>query len=202
MTDDKNSQTEDARLRALLAQPQPPADLPGRIRTNLATSAPQNSARRYAFRVAVLAAIAFVGTTLLIPRGTKLPEVVSAAYADMLKDRGLQGNYNDSDRWLTTKALRLPSEMSVDLSRDCMLNDVVAKHLRLVNPQLGPVNVFLFERLEDAQVAAAHGAVADQHWLLLEPRPGMVVIALYDDALKRESVMDIVAQMFATPTRA
>ena len=202
MTDDKSSQTEDARLRALLAQPQPPADLPARIRTNLAASAPQNSARRYTFRVAVLAAISLAGASLFTLRGTKLPEVVNAAYADMLKDRPLQGTYNNPDLWLSTKALRLPRAMSVDLSKDCMLDGVVAKHLRLVNARLGPVNVFVFERLADAQLAAAHGAVADQHWLLLEPRPGMVVIALYDDATKRDSVMDIVAQMFATPTRA
>lgn len=202
MTDDDSSQTADARLRALLAQPQPPADLPARIRTNLAASAPQNSARRYALRVAVLAAIALAGAGLFTLRGAKLPEVVAAAYADMLKDRNLQGSYNDPERWLTTKALRLPRAMNVDLSKDCMLDGVVAKHLRLVNARLGPVNVFLYERLEDAQLAAAHGAVADQHWLLLEPRPGMVVIALYDNAVERESVADMVAQMFAPPTRA
>ena len=202
MNDDPNPRSDDARLRALLATPQAPGDLRERIRTNLAAArSPDRGRRRALATVALLGAVLLAGMFWLIPVGERTPNVVSAAYDDMLKDRGLHGSFNgDPQRWLATKAVHMPAGVRLDLSKDCALGAVTARHLRLVNPELGRVNVFVYEQSRSATTPTS-GAIAGQHWLLLEPRPGLVALVLYDSPQKRESVLRLVARMFATPIR-
>lgn len=194
--------TEDARLRALLASPQPPADLGARIRANLTTPRTARKARRHVARAAAVFGLALLGAAVVLAPFGRTPDVIAAAYDDMRKDRDLHGAYNgDPTRWLANRAVHVPVEMRLDLSKDCALDGVVARHLRLVNAGLGRVNLFVYQPAPGTRVAPASGAVADQHWLLLEPRPGVVVVVLYDAADKRESVARLVAQMFATAIR-
>lgn len=200
--DDPNPRTEDARLRALLAAPQPPADLRARIRANLATPRPVNRVRRALRAGALLGVVLLAGALLLAPFGERAPDVVTAAYDDMRKDRGLRGTYDaDPNRWFATNAVHMPAGVSVDLNKDCTLDGIIARHLRLVNPALGRVNVFVYEQALRAKRASAYGAVADHRWLILEPRPGVVVIVLYDAANQHDSVVHLISQMFATPIR-
>jgi len=196
---DDNGPTEDARLRALLASPRPPADLGARIRANLATPRTAPTARRRRIRALAVLGLALLGAALWFAPLGRTPDVIAAAYDDMRKDRDLRGAHNgDPTRWLATKAVHVPAEMRLDLSKDCALDGIVARHLRLVDANLGRVNFFIYEPAPaGTRVAPASGAVADQYWLLAEPRPGVVVVVLYDAADKRESVARLVARMFA-----
>lgn len=202
MNDDYNPRSDDARLRALLAAPQAPGDLRERIRANLA--APHASVRRrqYVFAAALLGLVVLAGTLVLAPVGKRTPHVVAAAYDDMLKDRSLRGTFDDNlPRWLAARTAHMPTGVSLDLSKNCTLGDITARHLRLVNPALGRLNVFVYERPLHATVTAASGAIVDHHWLLLELRPGVVALVLYDATSTRDSVMGLITQTLGTPIR-
>lgn len=202
MNDDHNPRRDDAHLRALLATPQAPVDLRERIRANLA--APHTSVRRrqYVFAAALLGLVVLAGTLVFAPIGERTPHVVTAAYDDMLKDRSLRGTFDGHlPRWLAARTGHMPAGVSLDLSKNCTLGDVTARHLRLVDPALGRLNVFVYERPLHATVAAASGAVVDHHWLLLELRPGVVALVLYDATSKRDSVMGLITQTLGAPIR-
>lgn len=203
MNDDRNPGSDDARLRALLATPQAPDDLRERIRTNLAAARSPDRGRRRAWATAAfVAAVLLAGMVLLIPVGERTPNVVGAAYDDMLKDRGVHGSFNgDAQHWLATKAVHMPAGVTLDLSKDCALGAITARHLRLVNTELGRVNVFVYDQPPHVGTTTASGAIAGQHWLLLEPRPGLIALVLYDSPQKRESVLRLLARMFAAPIR-
>ncbi len=202
MNDDPNPRSDDVRLRALLAAPQAPGDLRERIRANLGTPRPAARGRRYAFAGALLALVVLAGMLVFTPVEERTPRVVSAAYDDMLKDRSLHGTIDRNlPRWLAVRTAHMPAGVSLDLSKNCALGDINARHLRLVNPALGRLNVFVYERPPHATVTAASGAVADHHWLLFELRPGVMALVLYDGARERDAVMGFITQTLGAPIR-
>ena len=202
MNDNHNPRSDDARLRALLAAPQAPGDLRERIRANLAAPRASVRGRHYAFAAALLALVVLAAVLVPAPVGERTPRVVAAAYDDMAKDRSLRGTVDRNlPRWLAARTAHMPAGVSLDLSKNCTLGDINARHLRLVNPALGRLNVFVYERPPHATVTAAFGAVVDHHWLLLELRPGVVALVLYDGARKRGAVMDLITQTLGAPIR-
>jgi hypothetical protein len=142
------------------------------------------------------------GILVSAPVGERTPRVVTAAYDDMAKDRSLRGAVDRNlPRWLAARTDHMPAGVSLDLSKNCTLGDINARHLRLVDPALGRLNVFVYEHPLHATVTAAAGAVADHQWLLLELRPGVVALVLYDGARKRDAVMDLITQTLGAPIR-
>lgn len=200
MTVDRNRQGSDARLRQLLAEPPVPADLSERIRANLAAPRLAPRGRRRARAVsAAFVAVMLAGLLLLARVDGPTPDLIDAAYDDMLRERGLHGRFDDDARhWFAAMAVQIPEGAYLDLSKDCMLDGVSTRHLRLVHPELGRVNLFVYTS-PSTQIAAASGALGDQRWLLLEPRPGLAAVVLYENGRKHESITRLLARMFAAP---
>lgn len=194
-----NKPGQDDRLRELLALPQAPAKLRARLRANLDTAPARQARRRFLALGGLLAGVLFAAFVLLAPAPGAAPAVVVAAYEDMLKDRGLRGILNSEHaQWLAANQVREPVDVNVELSKLCVLGDLRAKHLRLVNAELGRVNIFMYAaQQKGTRAQAEHGELEDQHWLLLEPRPGTVVIALYNAGAKRDRIARLVSEMFA-----
>lgn len=195
--DDMNRPADDPRLRKLLALPQAPANLRARLRASLDAAPARGARRRVLARCGVAALVGAVvaALVLLAPTRAPAPTVVVAAYQDMLKDRGLRGiRDNEHALWLARNDIREPA--GVELSKRCTLGTLRARHLR-VNAGAGPVNLFLYAASHrPAQRRVAQGEFKDQRWLLLEPRPGMTIIALYDAAQPPETIARLVSEMF------
>lgn len=200
MKNDQDMSPEDWRLRELLAAPRAPADLRTRIEASIdsaAASAPRRDLRAFVvFGVAATMIIAITATFWMSAAPT--PGIVIAAYQDMLKERGLRGVFDGNDAPpLIAGHIGKSLGVSVELSKKCNLNGVGAKHLRVVNAELGRVNVFVYTAATaDLRQVAVHGELEDQQWLLLEPRPGLAVVVLYEDERRRELVQQLVARMF------
>ena len=202
MTDDRNPEVGDARLRQLLAEPPVPADLRERIRANLAAPhlAPRGRRRARAI-AAALAAVVLTGLLLLARVDGPTPDLIEAAYADMLRERGLHGRFDDdARRGFGAGTVQLPEGAHLDLSKDCVLDGISARHLRLVHPEFGRVNLFVYAS-PTTRVAARSGALGNQRWLLLEPRPGLVAVVLYESGREHEAITRLLARLFAAPVR-
>lgn len=201
---------DDEKLKRVLNLAPIPETLHARLHANLKECIDSENRRsekrgkkRYFTGLGVgLATVLLVCAALLYRVYDTPPTYVMAAYQDMHKDQLLHGVFDGgSARWLVTRGIKLPpADVRVDLSKDCLLGKLPSKHLRLVSGAAGNINLFIHSGPTSIGTEQfEQGEWGNQSWLLLKPRPGLLVAVLSEHASAHPQVIDLVETMFAAP---
>lgn len=191
---------DERRLRELLASPHPPADLSARVRANLDEAAVARP-RRYARHLLFAAVAAGLAAILLLvgPLPSAVPPVVAAAYDDMVRDRALFGIRSRDAGSGGAGGMAAGGRAIVDLTKDCLLQNYVTRHVRLRVPGLGRINVFVYTGPDwRLFTRVPEGQVKDQRWLAMAGDADRAVLVLYEREADRGEVVSVVRNALST----
>lgn len=196
-------QHEAKKLHELLNAPKVPEDLAEKLKSNLEkqvleTEQPINKPKQYKTLWYGLAA-SLALTVVVVMQFQSKSDLVSLAYAHAQEEAHLVGAIDGGyQAWFEAADVQLPTEASrIALSKNCVLGEQKAKHLRFDLPNNGTINLFLYKNGENLpKLAQADGKIATQSWLTDSPRDDIHLLALYDANVSKEQITQIIQSMF------
>ena len=202
-----DQEREDNNLHKLLNAPKVPQNLADKLKANLEAQIAQSqpstkqnlrSAIRW-YALAATVALAALGVWHFQPH----QNLVSLAYAHSVEEAQLTGAQDGGyESWLKTAGLRIPAEANhIVLSKDCVLGQQHAKHLRFDLPESGTINLFVYQESGDlSKLTQSDGAIDGQAWMALSPRTDLHLLALYDTGVDKAKLAKIIESLFKEQT--
>jgi hypothetical protein len=189
MSKHKQSQT----LHERLDQAPVPAHLHQTLMTDLAV---QDTGHKHWPGLAIAATIVVMLMSGWLLRPAATPPLIRAAQAHAQEEAGLLGERNPSLRpWLQAKVLgSLPAGYRVEMSKVCEIGALRARHLRLVTPDAGTLELMIPMQDQYGGQAIATGSGDD--WLIVRPRAGLTVIALLEAAGDKDAATRLIRRLF------
>lgn len=187
----------DQRLQSL-RRPQPPAGLADALQAQLERQIAADRPWRRRLGVASMLSALLLGAWLMGLVAT--PADVTAAYADTVRDRDLEGVWSgQAATWWRQAQPALPVGVQVELTKDCWLGQRLSKHVRLRSAKLGTVNLFFYDDTtgHGPWPTKASGEVADRAWAVWRVAPGTAVLVLHEPQTSRDAVAALITGLFA-----
>lgn len=125
------------------------------------------------------------------------PQVISAAYADIQKDKHLTtGLQLPMQQWLDeNKITRVPAQYPVEMTKFCMLDQNLTLHMRISGKEQGEMNVFFHHGEQSLLWFDGSGELDDMKWKLLKVRENLTLVVLYTHDMREKSVQHILNEM-------
>ena len=202
-----DQEREDRNLHKLLHAPKAPENLVDKLKANLEAQITQSQLsikrnQRPTIRWYALAATVALAV-VVVWRFQSDPDLVSLAYAHAAEEAQLTGAQDGGyESWLKTAGLRIPAESEhIVLSKNCVLGQQSAKHLRFNLPESGAINLFLYRESGDLpKLTQSDGAFDGQAWMALSPRTDLHLLAVYDTGVDKAKISKIIESLLKEQT--
>ena len=125
------------------------------------------------------------------------PAIVSAAYADIMKDADLNnGIQAGMQQWLSENAIAdVPQQYAVEMSRFCRLDQYLTTHLRIAGSEQGKLHLFFHQGKRPAHWLSMRGVEQKIHWRVLDVRDDLTLLVLYTEDMRKSAVEHILAEI-------
>lgn len=164
--------------------------------------------RRLAIITSGLAAGLVMGITLIL-ENTDSISPVKMAYAHAQEEKLITGHKDGGyESWLSENGIHMPANAdAVVLSKNCVVGDSKAKHLRFeitsnTNGNQEPatkqsINMFIHSKSGSFDMLhASSGDINGQRWLLFKPDNNLQVLVVYENESYRKDINTIMKSMF------
>jgi len=171
----------DEQLRRQLDLPSAPAGLRQRLMEDLDAQHEDSVRGRAGPVIMALAAALMLGVAvwLAVPVGDPAGGFIPVLQAHASAERQLRGDRSGGiDAWLDSQHItRLPEGFVTEMAKNCVVGGLHLKHLRVAGPGRAVTNLFI-ERSGDLASSRLEDGVGPG-WLVVHPRPGITVLALF-----------------------
>jgi len=118
------------------------------------------------------------------------PTIISAAYADVIQDKGLtNGLDKKSTDWMTNnQLLPVTDKFKVRMSKFCNINNNIIMHLRIDGKKKGAMNVFFHKSKQSITWKKKSGKKHKMQWKLIEVKEDLSLIEMYTSDMRQQSV--------------
>lgn len=125
------------------------------------------------------------------------PEIITAAYNDILQDANLSNGYSQVQKdWIrVNNILPAPTDYNVEMSKFCNINGVKTTHLRIAGTHQGKMNVFFKKGNLPYRLSKSSGKTENMHWKVLESNKDITVIVMYTEDMRENVVNKIIGVM-------
>jgi len=209
MADDKNlteselagDEASGSGLRRALQRPTPPPALKVNVFRNWQQQLAQAQVRRIPLdlRVMMACVVLVVVVVVSVIRVNHTPGVVTAALADIQKDKLLKvGLSLPADAWPgEEKTARLLEGMVLKMTKYCTLDGHRTVHYQILGKNRGEVHLFLQQTKFPALFwQKTQGENQSMPWRLLNPAPGLSVLVVYSSDMDVNNVEKLINNLF------
>lgn len=143
-----------------------------------------------AIAASLIAAILFVSYQ-------QQPELITAAYDDILKDANLNnGLAAQQKEWIAVNHIApAPAEYKIEMSKFCELSGLKTTHLRIAGQLQGKVNIFFKKGPRPYRFGKTSGKKDSMYWKVLESKKDLTVILVYTEDMREKVVNNIINKM-------
>lgn len=125
------------------------------------------------------------------------PAVISAAYADIIRDAELNNGIKTTmQQWLDENGVaQVPQQYAVEMSKFCRLDQYLTTHLRIAGREQGHLHLFFHQGKRPVHWLSRDGIEQKMHWRMLNVRDDLTLIVMYTDDMRKSSVEHILAEI-------
>ena len=199
---------DDEQLHNLLNSPAVPNELEQQLQANFAQQLMQQDAVTAGYKRFALAAsiVLMVGVLLLSnvwtdKTTTVAPFFIRSAVAHIGEESHLAGELTPLTYGLQQYHLHLPLEQAtLNMIKDCWVNGRLVKHLRFQYPDGVIIELMLSSKQFPKGVEPdCEGQHNNLHWISLQPRADLFVIAFYSQSSLQPRAIDLASQLAHNP---
>jgi len=153
-----------------------------------------NNGRTFKWLASVAASLLFFA---VITSYIKTPDLITLAYADILKDTELNNGTQPSiQQWLNENSItQVPQQYPVEMSKFCLLDKFLTVHLRIAGAEQGKMNVFFHQGIYRLNSLNRSGMMNNMNWKLLKVRDDLTIIVMYTQDMREQVVQHILRKI-------